>query len=181
VELQDETERTRYRKMYPLGQLPVIVLNHGPMIPESSIIIEYMDGLGGPRMISEYGDLARKIRFKDRFMDLYLIDSIKLLREERRKPEPDRDATRLALARHRAGCVYDFLEHELAGQTWANGEEFSMADCTAAAALAFACDEVSYADYPALSAYAERLGKRPSVQQVRQEAARYSKTASATR
>ena len=53
VRLFDETERERYRKIYPLGRIPLLVLDDGHLIPESSIIVEYLDATldGGPRLV----------------------------------------------------------------------------------------------------------------------------------
>lgn len=173
VDLRDAGAREEYQKLYPMGQVPLIVLNHGPVIPESSIIVEYMDELGGPRMISEYPDVARKIRFKDRFMDLYLIDSVATLLIERNKPQKDRDSAAIETAEYRAGAVYEFLDHEVRRQTWANGEEFSLSDCTAAAALGYAAEVVPYRKHPNVVAYAKRLADRPSVQRMHAQASAY--------
>jgi glutathione S-transferase len=169
VDLGKDAERAQFKKLYAVGQLPVIVLNHGPVIPESSIIIEYMDGFGGPRLLSDYPDLARKARFKDRLMDLYLIEPIRVLREESEKPSRERNSERAERAREQVKAVYEFLEHELDGQSWANGEEFSLADCTAAAALSYAEPLLSYASYPRMVEYVARLEQRPSVRRLREE------------
>ncbi len=170
VNLRDDSERARFRELYPMGKLPVIELNHGPLIPESSVIIEYLDSLGGKRLISSDPDVARKTRFKDRFLDFYLTDSVAAIRSECQKSDADQDRERLETLRYRIGAVYDFMEYELKNQTWASGERFSLADCTAAAALAFAEETAPFAEYPSLAAYAERLGNRPSVARVRDEA-----------
>ena len=174
VDLMDPAEREEYRKLYPLGKIPLIVLNHGPLIPESNIIIEYLEGLGGRQLISSNADVARKTRFKDKFIDLYLSDSIGRLRRENGKSQAERNAEQIDECRHRISVVYDFLEHELKGQTWANGEEFSMSDCSAAAALLYAPEVAPYTQYQNIVAYAERLAERDSVRRARQDAAQYS-------
>ena len=173
VNLESAESRKEYRRLYPLGKVPLLVLNHGPLIPESSIIIEYLDGLGGPRLISANPDVARKTRFKDKFIDLYLTESVAWLLHENRKPQRDRDTENVEKYRDRIVIVYDFLEHELEGQTWANGETFSLSDCAAAAALSYASEIMPYADYPNIVAYSERLARRDSVRSARQDAARY--------
>ena len=173
IDLKNTESRDEYRKLYPLGKIPLIVLNHGPLIPESNIIIEYLENLGGPRLISTNPDLARKIRFKDKFIDLYLNESVKYLLREGRKSEAEQDAEQIEQNRRRITVVYDFLDHELTGQGWANGEEFSMSDCSAAAALLHAPDVMPYTEYPNIVAYAERLSERDSVRRARHDAAQY--------
>ncbi|MCE2520368.1 MAG: glutathione S-transferase family protein [Alphaproteobacteria bacterium] len=61
------TERERYHKLYPLGRIPLMVLDDGRLIPESSIIGEYLDANldGGPRLIPPGPDEARQSRFHD--------------------------------------------------------------------------------------------------------------------
>ena len=171
VNLMEERERDRYRKIYPLGKIPLIVLNHGPLIPESSIIIEYLESLGGAPLISTNPDVARKTRFKDRFIDFYLTDSVVTLFGESRKPEGERDTQKIQTARYRSKAVYDFLEFELSESEWANGDEFSLSDCAAGAAFCYAAEYMPYDEYPVVSAYAERLAERPSIRRVREEVA----------
>jgi len=171
VNLSNDAERASYRKLYPMGKLPLIVLNHGPLIPESSIIIEYLDSLGGKRMISKDPDVARKTRFKDRLFDFYLTESVASLFKESRKPPEEQDTAKIETAQYRVRAVYDFIEFELGQQTWANGEEFAMSDCAAAAAFFYASSIMPYDDYPNVTAYAQRLSKRDSVKKMRAEAA----------
>lgn len=173
VNLMDEKERAQYREIYPMGKIPLLVLNHGPLIPESSIIIEYLDGLGGPRLISEDPDVARKTRFKDRMFDLYLSDPVTILFFQSMKSESEQNPDKMQTARTHVNNVYDFLENEIQNQTWANGEEFSMSDCAAAAVLFYAHTFVSFDKYPNIKAYSQRLSARPSVQRVQEEAAPY--------
>ena len=173
VNLMDEEKRAQYREMYPMGKIPVLVLNHGPLIPESSIIIEYLDSLGGSRLISADADVARKTRFKDRMFDLYLSDPITTLFFEGMKSESEQNPDKMQTARFRVNNVYDFLENEIHHQTWSNGEEFSMSDCAAAAALFYARTIVPFDKYPNIKAYSQRLSERASVQRVQEEAAPY--------
>ena len=173
VNLMDKEARAQYREIYPMGKIPLLVLNHGPLIPESSNIIEYLDSLGGPRLISADPDVARKTRFKDRMFDLYLSDPITTLIFQRMKPESEQNPDKMKIARIRVNNVYDFLESEIHEQTWANGEEFSMSDCTAAAALFYAPTIVPYDKYPNIKAYSQRLKARSSVQRAQEEAAPY--------
>ena len=173
VNLKSAQERARYRELYPMGKLPLVVLNHGPLIPESSIIIEYLDGLGGTRLIPDDAEDARRTRFMDRFFDNYLTDAASELFAEGVKPSAQQDTQRIESAQHCIHAVYDFLEHEISHRRWAAGQEFSMADCAAAAGLFYASRILPYHDHPNLAVYAQRLAERPSVARVRDEAAPY--------
>ena len=43
VNLMDETERKEYIKKYPLGKVPCLFEDNGHMVPESSIIVEWLE------------------------------------------------------------------------------------------------------------------------------------------
>ena len=175
VRLFDETERERYRKIYPLGRIPLLVLDDGHLIPESSIIVEYLDTNldGGPRLIPSAPDEARQTRFHDRMLDLYLNDSIASLLFQSWKPEEARDRELIERSRFRAGVMYDFLERRLDGRPWLMGDDFTMADCAAGPALLYAGDLFPFADRPAIAAYWERLCARPSYARVLEESDPY--------
>jgi glutathione S-transferase len=173
VNLKSAQERARYRALYPIGKLPLVVLNHGPVIPESSIIIEYLDGLGGVRLIPEDTEDARRTRFMDRFFDNYLTDTANELFSEGIKPPEQQDTLRIESAQDSIRAVYDFIEHEVSYRPWAAGQSFSMADCAAAAGLFHAGRILPFHDHPNLAAFAERLGERPSVARMREEATPY--------
>src|SRR5262249_42899502 len=75
VNLQNEAERAALCKLWPIGKFPVLE-DHARdwSVSESSIIIEYLDQHypGRTRLVPEDADLARQMRFRDRFFDLYI-------------------------------------------------------------------------------------------------------------
>lgn len=172
TELDDEETRARYEEIYPLGKLPLLVLNHGPIIPEASIIVEYLDSLGGVRLIADDPDLARKTRYKDRMFD-YLAEAAETLFRRDLADPPDK-AT-LAAAERQVKIVFDFVENELADMPWANGAQFSLSDCAAAAALFYLPDAIDASEHPRMASYAHRLAERSSVRETREEAAPHLK------
>lgn len=171
VHLMDEAARNEYRKVYPMGKIPMLMTDEDHMIPESSIIIEYLDSLGGDRLIPEDPERARKTRFKDRMYDNYLNDSIVTLFFQSRKPEADQDPERIQAAKYRAEVMYGFMESEFGNQDYANGDTFSMSDCAAAAGLCYAPYLMPFDDRPNISAYWKRLMERESLQKVHAELA----------
>src|SRR5262245_49127017 len=75
VNLQNEAERNALRKLWPIGKFPVLE-DHARdrSVPESSIIIEYLDQHypGPTRFIPADPEIARQVRFRDRFFDLHI-------------------------------------------------------------------------------------------------------------
>lgn len=134
VNLMDDAGRDAYRKIYPLGKIPLLVLDDGQWVPESSIIAEYLDThfSEGPKLIPDDRDLSRQVRFKDRMYDLYFNESVSALLFENWKPEAQRNQELMARSRFRIDVMYGFMEKNLEKQTWTNGESFTLGDCAAA-------------------------------------------------
>lgn len=175
VFLFDEAQREAYRTIYPLGKIPLLVLDDGHWVPESSIIVEYLDThySDGPKLIPDDADLSRQVRFKDRMYDLYLNEPVTALIFESWKPEPERNQELIARSRSRIAVMYDFMEMNLAKQTWTNGEAFSLGDCAAAPPMFYAQEVAPFDARPNIVAYWQRLQERPSIRRVLDEAAPY--------
>ena len=171
INLMDPDARDQYRDVYPLGKIPSLQLEDGHIIPESSIIIEYLDPLAEPTLIKGDADEMRRIRFKDRMFDLYLNEAVGTLFFQEMKPEKEQDSERIEKARFNIATMYSFMENEFGKQSYANGEEFLMSDCAAAPALFYAEQLVPFAEHENISAYWERLKARPSIQRTHAEAA----------
>lgn len=174
VDLRDSDQRSEYRKVYPLGKIPLLVRDDDWLIPESTIIIEYIDTHfdSGQRLIPEDKDKARQVRFMDRMSDLYLNETIATLVFQGWKPEADRDQERIDAAKFRAGVMYDYLNKTLEGKDWLMGE-FSMADCAAAPPLLYAQQVFPFDEHANIVSYWERVQKRPSYRKVLAEAQPY--------
>jgi len=173
VNLMDPDSRDAYREIYPLGKVPCLQLEDGHMIPESSIIVEYLDPLAEPTLIKGDADESRRIRFKDRMFDLYLTESVGTLFMQGMKPESEQDPERIQKAEFNIGVMYGFMENEFGNQPYANGDEFLMSDCAAAPGLFYAEQVAPFSDYENISAYWERLKSRPSIQRTHEEAKPY--------
>jgi glutathione S-transferase len=144
-------------------------------IPESSIIIEYLDQRvpGGTRLIPADPDVSRRVRFHDRIFDLYLNNPCATIFFDGLKPEGQRNPGAVAEARETIEAVYAYLDDHLAKSTWAVGDAFSMADCAAAPALGYLRNLHPFASRPRITAYWNRLAERPSVVRVLDEAKPY--------
>lgn len=174
IDLRDPAQREKYRKVYPLGKIPLLVREDDWLVPESTIIIEYIDTHfdAGQQLIPEDRDKARQVRFMDRMNDLYLNESITTLLFQSWKPEGNRDQERMDAARFRAGVMYDYLNKSLEGKDWLMGE-FSMADCAAAPPLLYAQQVFPFDAHANIVTYWERLKTRPSYRKVLTEAQPY--------
>jgi glutathione S-transferase len=175
VDLSSAEGRAAYKKIYPLGKVPLLVRDDGRLIPESSIIIEYLDTQldAGPRLIPEDKELARITRFHDRQFDLYVNEPALTIFFDGRKPETERSPANVAAARERLDTMYGVLDRLLEHRTWAIGDVFTLADCAAAPHLALARMVHPFDKHANLTRYFGRLVERPSFARVISEAKPY--------
>lgn len=94
VDLGNEAERAALLKLWPIGKFPV--LHDDAMdrtIPESSIIIEYLDNHypGRTRFIPADQKLALQTRLRDRFYDLYVHLPMQKIVGDRLRPQGSKD------------------------------------------------------------------------------------------
>ena len=177
VNLQDESERAAFRALWPVGKFPVLHdESRDRMVPESSIIIEYLDRHypGATRFVPEDPEQSRVVRFGDRFYDLHIHLHMQKIVGDRLRPPNAKDPHGVEDARTRMAAALALAEEQMASRTWAMGESFTMADCGAAPAL-FYSDKLAplAGTYPNLAAYLDRLKQRPSYARTLKEAEPY--------
>jgi glutathione S-transferase len=177
VDLGNETERAALLKLWPIGKFPVLRDDaRDQTIPESTVIIEYLDRYypGRTRFIPDDADRARQARLRDRFYDLYVHEPMQKIVGDRLRPQGNKDPHGVEEAKARLRTAYGMIDRVMATQTWAAGEAFSLADCAAAPALFYANEVMPFgASHPNIAAYFARLKARPSYARVLTEAEPY--------
>lgn len=172
VNPMDDASWNDYREIWPIGKIPLLELDDGRLVPEATIIVEYVDRLSdeGPKLIPEDPEAALEVRLQDRLMDHYLNDQVATLLFERRKPEAEQDPALLERSTSRLEAMYGVIASNLEHRRWAAGDDFSLADCAAAPALFYAPHVHPFDQYPTIVDYWQRLSARPSVVRVAEEA-----------
>ena len=176
IDLGDEEQRARLRSVWPMTKFPVLRDEAAArIIPESSLIIEYLDGLAPDRgrMIPAGETAALQARLWDRFFDNFIAVNVTRVVVDTFRSEGDNDPTGVAQAKAGIAQALNLFEGEVAGREWAVGNRFSLADCAAAPALFYAGTIVPLDTYPHVKAYYERLLARPSFARVVEEARPY--------
>jgi glutathione S-transferase len=166
VDLSQESERTALTKLWPLTKFPVLVDDaNGRVVPESTIIIEYLatHRAGAAALVPGDADAALEVRLLDRFFDQQVHEPMQKHVSDKLRPADSRDPYGVQQAHAQLEQAYEFLEQRLNERTWAAGAAFTLADCAAAPALYYA-DRVHPLTpaRPKLSAYLQRLHARPS-------------------
>jgi glutathione S-transferase len=179
VNLGDETERAALLKLWPIGKFPVLRDDaRNQTIPESSIIIEYLDRFypGKTPFISADPELAWQTRLRDRFYDLYVHLSVQKIVDDRLRPQTSKDPHGVAEARARLQTAYGMIDQQMAGGAWAMGDTFSLVDCSAFPALFYGNKVEPFgAARRNVTAYLDRLSAHPSIARVLKEAEPYFK------
>ena len=176
VDLFDPASMAAFKKVSPMGKLPFLKVESKDWnIPESSIIIEYLDTHydTGTRLIPSDKDLSRQMRFHDRCADLYLNNPMAKILLDGFKAPDDRDPKGVAAACATLDSVYPLIDRHFANSKgpWVMGEQFTMADCATAPALGYLRQVHSFEKFTNLTAYFNRVNERPSFARVQKEAA----------
>ena len=173
VDFSDPGSHARFLDLWPVGKIPVLRdHDRDRTIPESSIIIEYLDRHhpGAQPMLPADPDARLTARLWDRFFDLHVHEQMQKIVADTFRPDGGHDPVGVAEARDRLAKAYAMLETRMADTRWAAGDAFSIADCAATPALFYAGIIEPFGDRPALRAYFDRLVDRPSVRRVLVEA-----------
>lgn len=162
IDLADPAQRAELIALWPFARFPVLHDHaRGEVVPESSIIIEYL--------ARHYPDAAHlvpddlDVRARDRFFDLYVQEPMGRIVRDLLKPG---DPAVVAAAEQMLVTAYGVIE------TFPERADFTLADCAAAPALFYA-DQLVPIEKPRTRAYLRRLLARPSMIRVRREAEPY--------
>lgn len=177
VDLGDVQSRDAFLAVWPMGKMPVLVDERaGRMVPESSVIIEYLGHRypGAAPLLPDDRDALLEVRLWDRLFDSYVMSPMQAIVAQHLRPEAQRDAHVTSSSRETLDVAYELIERQLADKQWAAGDTFTMADCAAAPALFYASIVHPFpAGCRRLADYYERLMTRPSVARVLKEARPY--------
>ena len=177
--VEGEEGRAEHVRLWPMGGMPVLVdPEAGEVLPESSIVMEYIDAFAArqPRLLPADRRAALEVRRWDRFFDTHVQTPMQKIVGDLLRPEDGRDPTGVEMARGTLDTAYGVLHDHLAGRDgWVAGGDFSLADCSAAPALFYgrAVHRWDTDACPAITAYYGRLLARPSVARVVDEARPY--------
>jgi glutathione S-transferase len=177
VNLGDPVARDEFKKVWPFAKFPVLRdEERGRTVPESTGIIEYLaQHYPGPsKLIPGDPQLAAQARAADRFYDLHLHVPMQKVVGDKLRPANGHDPLGVEQAWEQMRTALRIADSEMATRRWAIGEHFTMADCSAGPPLFFTNRMMPLAkEFPHVSAYLDRLTKRPSYARALAEAQPY--------
>jgi glutathione S-transferase len=173
--VEGEEGREELARLGPMASIHVLRDDDVDLtLPESTTIIEYLDGLasGGPALIPSDPGEALQARLWDRFADQYLSTPMQKIVADELRPEGRRDPEGVAEARRTLDAAYRVLDARLADRPWAGGDTFTLADCAAFPPL-FYLRAIHRWDAASVTRYYRDLLARPAIARVVDEARPY--------
>ena len=157
-------------KYNPLSKVPVLVLDNGKGMIDSSVIVEYFDGIGsGPKLIPTEFNARIAVRQWEALGD-GIVDSIVTLTHDSRYSktcDASADWYQKQLQKIEGGLAA--TERDIGANEFCFGNAFSLADICVGMALGYMDRAYAAYDwrakYPGLKRYADKLSTRPSFQQ----------------
>jgi glutathione S-transferase len=183
VRVESPADWEGLRKLTPIGKFPLLRdETRDRLVSESTTIVEYLDlyCARARRMTPQDADRAFETRRLDRFFDLYVHAPMQEIVKHRLRAPGDVDRIAVEQAQKSIRTSYVMIEEEFAEKEWANGDEFSLADCAAAPALYYANKVVPISSASGAADYLRRLEARPSVARAFSEAEPYRRFFPAT-
>lgn len=149
----------------PLNKVPVLVLDDGTCLYDSSVIAEYLDPLGAPVFIPPAGLDRAKVR-RDEALGNGITDAGIAIYLERKRVASLQDPAWMARQKGKVEAGIAALERELGGKAYLHGDAMTLGDIACACALLwleFRMPEFAWRrSHAALGRWIERLEARPS-------------------
>lgn len=173
---QNKSEDPDFAKLNPFRLTPVLVLEDGRAIYESTVIAEYLEEAFPERALLPKDLYERaRVRLLEDVADQYVGQAMRELRATlfdyrppklNRRPEGEVDAAALEAARRKVHDNLHRLEGELQGRSWFGGSMFSLADVALATFLLGWIEWMGVLPdphrYPNLAAWRGRIQERPA-------------------
>jgi glutathione S-transferase len=179
VDLFNADSAAALKKIWPIGKFPVLRDEaRDRTVPESSIIIEYLAQHypGKSKLVPADADLARQMRLRDRFFDLYVNVPMQKIVTDKLRPAGKNDLYGVEQARALLQTSLGMIDHDMEAKTWVMADAFTMADCAAAPPLYYANMLMPFGStHKNAARYLGRLMERPSFARAVEEAQPYLK------
>jgi glutathione S-transferase len=158
-------DTTTVTAINPLTKVPVLVLDDGTALYDSSVITDYLDPVAAPEFIPG-GGIARALVKRNESLGDGITDAgIAIFLERKRAPNLQ-DPAWISRQRGKIDAGIAAMAAELGRQPFLRGEKVTLGDIACACGLfwlEFRLPEIGWrARYPNLLDWAERLEARPS-------------------
>ncbi|GGI81485.1 glutathione S-transferase family protein [Shewanella gelidii] len=171
VDIQDPLARKQFEEICRTCHLPMLKTKDNQCLPESSIIIEYIDQTfdSGTHLIAGTAEQQLNIRLFDRLVDYDLSGRLFEIEKIRRQPAQEINQILLKQLQNQTMIFLEHLDNQLANNHWLCGEQFSLADCALIPCLPVARKEFALFELDHLNRYWQQAELRGSWGLVKEE------------
>jgi len=168
-------QSTEFRKINPAGRVPVLIMDDGTALPESGVIVEYLeDAIPAPPLRPRQAKDLAQVRLITTVADLYVMQAAMPIFYLLDAGKVDEAAVAAGFEKLDAGLAH--LESLLRAGAYAQGDRISTADVwltpvrfTLDGMIGFAKRPDLLDRYPAIAAYPEIIKRDPALSRVWQE------------
>lgn len=171
LDLSDPFKRRELQQLDCAAQLPLLKLGTGELIPDASLIVEYLEVniAQGTQLIPQEAAQAWQVRLYDKLSQTRLDNVIDALQRAQALPQPDQ--IKVKQLKNELNATLTRFDGHLANNHWLSGDSFSLADCAAIPCLLALAPTFHLLEYEHLGRYWFQAMLRGSVNQLQNEIA----------
>lgn len=148
----------------PLGKVPTLIRDDGRPLYDSSVILEYLDGLKAPRLIPDNHEGRVEARRQEALATGIMDAAVNIIHELREEEGKRKGADYIAKQQGKIDAALDAFEAELGGRDWLGGAAPGLGDVACGAALVYLSRARRAVDWratrPGLARLMEKLAAR---------------------
>ncbi len=173
VNLHDPIARREIYREAQAQSLPILKCQQNNYLPESSIIIEYLDQLTsqGSQLLPKDEQLKLEVRLYDRLIDNHLNNPLYEIEQIEQASQNNHTINQLELKKMQNACVKFLaqLDTRLSEHFWVCGDSFTLADCALIPCIAYARQTLELFEFDNLNRYWQQAELRGSWMLVKEE------------
>lgn len=141
----------------PLGKVPVLTLDDGLVLFDSSVIVEYLDNVAPNNKLMPAPNRERTIVKRWEAVADGIAEAAAAIFLENKRPAGQRNPDWLSRQREKIQRGLDYMARELGENAWCMGNHFSLADAAVGSALGYLCFRFPEIDWQAAHPNLARL------------------------
>lgn len=167
--LRDPIARKHFQQFYAPAKLPLLKTQDGQLLPESSIIIEYLDSRfnNSTQLLPKEAQRNLQVRLFDRLFDNDISNP--LFKLEQLSQHVEENEFKIKQLTSRLLEQFQRLEEHFQQEYWACGDSFTLADCALIPCLNCAFKHLHLLDFTELSRYWQQAQLRGAWMLVQEE------------
>lgn len=153
TDLRDPLPKKTFQHLYHPTKLPLLKTRDGTLIPESSIIIEYLDRHfpHNTQLLPQETSRNLEVRLFDRIIDNYINNPLYQL--EKLKHSDENKDFKIKQIEKQILCQFQRLNSQLNHNYWVCGDSFTLADCALIPCLKYGFQHLNLLDFDELVRY----------------------------